>query len=150
MGRKYHQMLNRILLSGSLKMQQILYAILQFSPETQSNIKLFNFINFLTILMGLILLDRYLCIASGYHVGIYSVESGERLHCLKKHKSNVIGLAINNDGFLYSCDSTGEVILWEIANGKMEKVLSPRCHFDKTGFLTTELDCRRRSCLYHA
>lgn len=67
-------------------------------------------------------LDRYLCIASGRHVGIYSVESGDKVHSLKQHSVDVIGLAIKDKNVLYSCDASGEVIEWNISTGNMLKV----------------------------
>ena len=68
------------------------------------------------------LADRYLCIASGRHVSIYSVASGEKVHFLKEHKSQIIGLAIKNDDILYSCDSSGSVIEWDFKTGTMLEV----------------------------
>lgn len=68
------------------------------------------------------LTDRYLCIASGRHVGIYSVESGEKVHSLKEHNFQVIGVAIKDDDVLYSCDSSGAVIEWDFKTGKMLQV----------------------------
>ena len=66
--------------------------------------------------------DRYLCIASGRLVGIYSVESGEKVHSLKEHNVEVVGLAIKEKNVLYSCDASGEVIEWDINKGDLLKV----------------------------
>lgn len=65
---------------------------------------------------------RYLCIASGRNVGVYSVDTGDRLHLLRQHSSDVIGTSVREDGKLLTCDVEGSVALWEISNGKLIKV----------------------------
>ncbi|EFX78840.1 hypothetical protein DAPPUDRAFT_305112 [Daphnia pulex] len=68
--------------------------------------------------------SKYLCIASGRQVGIYSVQSGDKVHCLKNHSFDIIGLAIKEENVLYSCDTSGEVIEWDINDGKLLKKTS--------------------------
>jgi len=68
-------------------------------------------------------LDRYLCIASGRQVGIYSIESGEKVYCLKNHSVDVIGLAIKEENVLFSCDTSGEIVEWDINTGNILKVV---------------------------
>ncbi|KAI9554716.1 hypothetical protein GHT06_019992 [Daphnia sinensis] len=65
--------------------------------------------------------SKYICIASGRQIGIYSVESADKVHSLKEHTVDVIGLAIKDDNILLSCDASGETIEWNINNGTMIK-----------------------------
>ncbi|XP_046642044.1 WD repeat-containing protein 75-like [Daphnia pulicaria] len=68
--------------------------------------------------------SRYLCIASGRQVGIYSIQSGDKVHCLKKHSFDIIGLGIKEENILYLCDTSGDVIEWDIKDGKLLKKTS--------------------------
>ena len=45
------------------------------------------------------------------------------MHCLKNHTFDVIGLAIKEKNVLYSCDTSGEVIEWDINDGNLLKVV---------------------------
>lgn len=45
------------------------------------------------------------------------------MHCLKKHSFDIIGLGIKEENVLYSCDISGDVIEWDIKDGKLLKVV---------------------------
>lgn len=82
---------------------------------------------YLTLKRFLGLTDRYLCIASGRYVGIYSVDSGQRIHSLKRHAHHVVGLGIKDDNTLYSCDSSGKIIEWNVQSAEMLNVRQFKC-----------------------
>ena len=105
-------------------MQQILSDI-SYSPKIQSKFTSFHQLyKRIHIEICCLNVDRYLCIASGREVAIYSVELGDKLFTLDEHKVEIVGLAVKDGTSLYSSDTFGNLLQWTIANGTLEEVHS--------------------------
>ncbi|GFY69144.1 WD repeat-containing protein 75 [Trichonephila inaurata madagascariensis] len=68
--------------------------------------------------------SKYLMIASGSDVKSYAIQSGECIHSLKYHKTQVISLQENTGNCLqiYSCSEDGVVVRWDYSVGKILQV----------------------------
>ena len=99
---------------------QTLLKIHLFSPKILSSnaLKDFQFISNMT-LFG----NRFVFIPSGCSVEVYSVESGDKIHSLRKHRSAIVGIAVKDEDTLFSCDKSGKVFEWDIKTGEFLKVI---------------------------
>ncbi|GFS49839.1 WD repeat-containing protein 75 [Nephila pilipes] len=68
--------------------------------------------------------SKYLIIACGSDVKVYVIQSGECIHNLRYHKTQVISLQENKGNCLqfYSCSEDGIVVRWDYSEGKRLQV----------------------------